>query len=39
MLDYRIPFVAGAAMGLISLVAVQRIPSHAVLSASQPKTS
>jgi hypothetical protein len=29
MIDDRIPFVAGAAMSLISLVAVQRIPSHA----------
>jgi predicted MFS family arabinose efflux permease len=28
MIDYRIPFVAGAGMSLISLVAVQRIPVH-----------
>jgi predicted MFS family arabinose efflux permease len=28
MIDYRIPFVAGAGMSLISLVAVQRIPDH-----------
>jgi hypothetical protein len=28
MIDYRIPFVAGAGMSLISLVAVQRIPGH-----------
>jgi hypothetical protein len=28
MIDYRIPFVAGAGMSLISLVAVQRIPAH-----------
>lgn len=28
MLDYRIPFMAGAAMSLISFLAVQRIPLH-----------
>lgn len=38
MIDYRIPFLAGAAMSMISLTAVQRIPSHAVLSGSQPKS-
>lgn len=29
MIDYRIPFIAGAVLSLISLVAVQRIPAHA----------
>ena len=29
MVDYRIPFVAGALFSLVSLLAVQRIPSHA----------
>jgi MFS family permease len=29
MVDYRIPFIAGALMSFISLVAVQRIPSRA----------
>ena len=27
MIDYRIPFIAGAGMSLISLAAVQKIPS------------
>ncbi|MDJ0783110.1 MAG: MFS transporter [Desulfosarcinaceae bacterium] len=34
MVDYRIPFVAGAGMSLISLLAVQRIPHHADLQAA-----
>ena len=29
MVDYRIPFVVGAALSLVSLVAVQRIPRFA----------
>jgi len=28
MIDYRIPFIAGACLSLISLLAVQRIPRH-----------
>lgn len=28
MVDYRIPFLGGAAMACVSLVAVQRIPAH-----------
>lgn len=28
MIDYRIPFVAGAGMSVVSLLAVQRIPAH-----------
>lgn len=39
MIDYRIPFLAGAAMSLISLSAVQRIPSHKVLAKASPKLS
>lgn len=39
MIDYRIPFFAGAAMSAISLMAVQFIPRHAVLSASQPESN
>jgi hypothetical protein len=29
MVDYRIPFIVGALFSLVSLLAVQRIPSHA----------
>jgi len=34
MVDYRIPFVAGAAMAMISLIAVQqiRVPSRQQIS-------
>jgi predicted MFS family arabinose efflux permease len=39
MIDYRIPFLAGAAMSLISLAAVQRIPSHGALAKASPKLS
>jgi hypothetical protein len=39
MIDYRIPFLAGAAMSLISLAAVQRIPSHRALAKASPKLS
>ena len=31
MIDYRIPFVLGAMMSIISLVAVQKIPGTAAL--------
>ncbi len=36
MVDYRIPFVAGAALSLISLLAVQRIPNFSHLQESGP---
>jgi predicted MFS family arabinose efflux permease len=36
MVDYRIPFVAGAALSLISLLAVQRIPRFSQLQESGP---
>lgn len=39
MIDYRIPFVAGAGMSLISLFAVQRIPNPRVVATALPKSS
>lgn len=36
MVDYRIPFVAGAVLSLISLLAVQLIPRHAQLQTPVP---
>ena len=35
MLDYRIPFLAGAAFSLVSLIAVQRIPPAEPLASLQ----
>jgi len=37
MLDYRIPFFAGAVFSLISLLAVQKIPSRAAMDSLSPK--
>jgi hypothetical protein len=31
MVDYRIPFIAGAVLSLVSLLAVQLIPRHGQL--------
>jgi MFS family permease len=36
MIDYRIPFIAGAAMSMISLLAVQRIPTKKHLPSATP---
>jgi hypothetical protein len=34
MVDYRIPFIAGAVLSLVSLLAVQLIPRHRQLQES-----